>query len=430
MRDDSDLESVLATATEMLTAEGLGDAADILRTTEARLEETGYDNWDGGTTLWTIFLAIPPADYARLGGRRPQLEEQIGNRVSAVISQLSSDRYSISIVPQLSTSIDWRRAAKELSKGVRGDIFDGLRMDGVVYSGQLDDVEFLQRIFDLQKLPSNDPRFDDAAGDVWQHTINNDDWDRDWIFGDKRFNLSGGPTETFLRFLCEMIHPLVRPDRDEALRLASQFNEALRPEGWELFEEQRIAGRPRFAYRALNDSAHSVSRARNVADALDAGWMAKEIERLERSIEADPDMAIGTAKDLVESCIKTILAKRGIPFSRSDDIGDLTKLLTKALRLVPDDISDAAKGAKNIKVILNNLASITHNLAELRGFYGSGHGRAGNHRGLEPRHARLAAGAAATFVDFISATHRQRDEQSETTHGDPVKGDRPKGSRD
>lgn len=416
VRDDREFESVLATAAEMLTVEGLSDAAEILRTAEARVEETGYDNWNGGTAFWTIYLPVPPADYARLGARRSQLEEQIGNRVSAAIAQLSSDSYSISIVPQLSAKADWRQSGNELPRGVRTDIIDGLKMDGVVYNGQLDDVEFLQRIFDLKQLPSSDPRFKDAAGDIWQHTINNDDWDRDWVFGDKRFDLVGGPTETFLRFLCEMIHPLVRPDRDEALRLANHFNDALRSEGWELFEEQRIAGRPRFAYRAISDNGtHAVSRARNVADALEAGWMAREIERLERSIESDPAMAIGTAKDLVESCIKTILEKRNIPFNRSDDIGDLTKLLTKTLRLVPDDIPDAAKGAKNIKVILNNLASITHNLAELRGFYGSGHGRAGNHRGLESRHARLAAGAAATFVDFISATHRQRDEQVGTT---------------
>jgi len=86
-------------------------------------------------------------------------------------------------------------------------------MDGVAFNGELDDVQFLQRIFDLQKLPSTDPRFKDAAGDIWQHTINNDDLDRDWIFSDDRFNLVNGPTEVFLRFLCEMVHPLVRPDR-------------------------------------------------------------------------------------------------------------------------------------------------------------------------------------------------------------------------
>jgi len=53
-------------------------------------------------------------------------------------------------------------------------------------------------------------------------------------------------------------------------------------EGWQLIEEERIAGRPRFvAKRLLLAGGRSVSRARTVADALDAGWMQKEIERLE-----------------------------------------------------------------------------------------------------------------------------------------------------
>lgn len=49
---------------------------------------------------------------------------------------------------------------------------------------------------DLTEPPSTDYRFKDAAGDVWQHTINNpDDWDRDWVFHDDRFDLAGCPDE-------------------------------------------------------------------------------------------------------------------------------------------------------------------------------------------------------------------------------------------
>ena len=119
-------------------------------------------------------------------------------------------------------------------------------------------------------------------------------------------------------------------------------------------------------------------------------------------------MAIGTAKELIETCCKTILAKRGIAFTKSEDLGELTKKVTKELKLVPEGISDEAKGAENIKLVLRNLTQLTNNLAQLRGLYGTGHGRDGSYRGLQPRHARLAVASAVAFIDFVSETYRQR----------------------
>lgn len=154
-----------------------------------------------------------------------------------------------------------------------------------------------------------------------------------------------------------------------------------------------------------------MSRARSVADALSAGWMQKEIERLENSIERDPALAIGTAKELVESCCKSILSKRGVVVERSADLPALTKLLAKELQLVPEGIPEAARGADTIRLILRNLSSLTQYLAELRGLYGTGHGRDGGYRGLEPRHARLAVGAAVSFIDFVTDTYHRRAEK-------------------
>jgi len=137
--------------------------------------------------------------------------------------------------------------------------------------------------------------------------------------------------------------------------------------------------------------------------------MAKEIERLENAVDRDPTLAIGTAKELVETCCKSILTKREIAFTKPDDLGDLAKKVTKALQLVPEGISEATKGAENIKMILRNLAQLTSNLAQLRGLYGTGHGRDGQHRGLQPRHARLAVASAVAFIDFVSETYRYRE---------------------
>jgi len=406
----SELEAVLGTVHDLLVAEGMNEAAQVVRAYPARSEQTGYDNWNGGTNIWEVYFDVPPVDYARLGSRRAQIEEQITARLKMVLEPETQDWYSAKIVPRRTQNKDWRAESPTLPREIRVNILDGLRLENVSWRGQLDDVEFLSRLYDLQKLPSHDSRFKDAAGDIWQHCINNDDWEPYWVFADSRFGLQDGSAEAFLRFLCETIHPLVRPDRDAATMLASHYNDQLRHAGWEIMEEERIGGRPRFAYRRLDHQGkRAVSRARTVADALDAGWMAKAIERLERGIDTDPELAIGTSKELVESCCKTILTKRGVELAKGADLNDLTKLLVKELQLVPNGISDQAKGTENIRLILRNLTQLTHNLAQLRGLYGSGHGKDGNHRGLQPRHARLAVASAVAFIDFVADTYRERE---------------------
>lgn len=385
------------------------EAADVVRIYPARIDQTGYDNWNGGTNIFEVFFELPSTEYVRLGSRRTHIEEQITARLKIVLGPETQDWYSAKIIPIKEKRIDWRKADSELPRQVRVNIFDGLKLDNIVWNGDLNEVEFLSRIFNLEELPSTDSRYNDAARDIWQHCINNEDWDADWVYSDKRFNLATGPVDIFLRFLCEMVHPVVRPDRDQALKIVSHFNDQLRTAGWEIYEEGRIGGRPRFAYRKYLDGRTRVaSRGQSVVDALNAGWMAKEIERLENSVDRDPALAIGTAKELVESCCKTILTKRGVEFGKAEDLGDLTKKLTKELKLVPEGITDEAKGADNIRLILRNLTQIVHNLAKLRGLYGTGHGRDGGHKGLQPRHARLAVASAIAFIDFVTETYRHR----------------------
>ena len=76
------------------------------------------------------------------------------------------------------------------------------------------------------------------------------------------------------------------------------------------------------------------------------------------------DRGVGTAKELIETCCKTILTKRGVTFTKSEDIGELTKKVTKELQLVPEGISDEAKGAENIKLVLRNLMQLTSDIAQ------------------------------------------------------------------
>lgn len=43
-------------------------------------------------------------------------------------------------------------------------------------------IPFLNEIWDLKSMPSEDSRFNNAEQDIVQHTINNNDWDYEELF--------------------------------------------------------------------------------------------------------------------------------------------------------------------------------------------------------------------------------------------------------
>jgi hypothetical protein len=140
---------------------------------------------------------------------------------------------------------------------------------------------------------------------------------------------------------------------------------------------------------------------------LDWDYLKQQIYRMDEAVEKDPALAIGTAKELIETCCKSILAERGKPVAGTPDMPQLTKETLRELKLVPEGVSDETRGADIIRRLLQNLGTIGNNLAELRGLYGTGHGKDGRTKGLAPRHAKLAVGAAATLAVFLFETHME-----------------------
>ncbi len=136
--------------------------------------------------------------------------------------------------------------AKTITEVTRRAIFDHLTA-GIDWAGRLKDDEFLSRLYDLTAMESDDSRFPNAAGDIYQHRVNWRDWDNDWVFNDRRFNLMQCDDDEFLRFLCETVHPSVRPDSDAARELVDIYNKELAADGWQLVEKREISGRPVFA---------------------------------------------------------------------------------------------------------------------------------------------------------------------------------------
>lgn len=117
------------------------------------------------------------------------------------------------------------------------------------YYGKLSEIDFLKRTYDLETLPSYDSRFENAAGDIWQHTINNDDYEDGWVFEDERFGLLNGEDEVLLKFLCSVFHPAVRVENGYWKEFLDSVNGLLRTDGYELFPESKISGRDVYGWR-------------------------------------------------------------------------------------------------------------------------------------------------------------------------------------
>lgn len=290
----------------------------------------------------------------------------------------------------------------------RRALIDEINLAKLNWAGRLEEQAFLARLYDLTSMPSRDPRFSDAGGDIWQHRVNNYDWDDDWIFYDTRFDLMHGSDEQLLRFLCETVHPAVRPDQSETDRYVEIYNRHLRADGYQLHIVGDISGRPIYGARSTTTGVAAVAQLRNATGPVDAEYIARQITRMESAVNREPDLAIGTAKELLETVAKTILDERNIAYGRAEDLPALLKKARNALKLSADDIDDAARGADLIRQLFGNLGSIVQSLAELRNHYGTGHGKSATSGGLSARHARLAAGAAATLATFMLETHDAR----------------------
>ena len=146
---------------------------------------------------------------------------------------------------------------------------------------------------------------------------------------------------------------------------------------------------------------------RSLASSFDLPGLRVQIDRLAHAAEDDPSLAVGTAKEMVETICKTILEDRAVP-AQNQDLPQLVRAVAKELALLPENIPDHAKGSDVIRRMLSNLNQVTQGIAELRNLYGTGHGRDGRFIGLKPRHAKLAVGAAATLGIFLLETHLER----------------------
>ncbi|MEU9413746.1 Shedu anti-phage system protein SduA domain-containing protein, partial [Streptomyces sp. NPDC048281] len=126
----------------------------------------------------------------------------------------------------------------------RRDIFKYLREMSRPWWGEMDEVTFLEGLYDLDRPPVGNSRLPTVRADIQQHRFNNEDLPDDWIFEDSRLELSHGADEVLLTFLARMVHPEVAADVEEAVKHVEELNLLLAPDGWALRSHEFLSGRP------------------------------------------------------------------------------------------------------------------------------------------------------------------------------------------
>jgi len=145
-----------------------------------------------------------------------------------------------------------------------------------MYYGDLNSIDFLKRLYDLDTLPSNEyANFDDELDAIIEQNkaLDNEseyNWNNyrfqehynenyhtmgwGWLFSEERFSLSKGGDDYLLNFLCDVFHPEVRDWLEEGVRslceqIINKLNALLNEDGYELYEDSQISGRPVYSYR-------------------------------------------------------------------------------------------------------------------------------------------------------------------------------------
>jgi predicted ATPase len=143
---------------------------------------------------------------------------------------------------------------KDISIEVRTKILDEvLRFPNFLGNYEEHDgiLTFLEKIWDLKSLPSQDTRFKNARDDAYQHLVNNDDWTYEYLFNE-RFDIINSEIEIFFSFINAIVHPTLRKNKNEILFLVTQLNLLLESTSYKLvltsyFEEKPI-------YKILKDA--------------------------------------------------------------------------------------------------------------------------------------------------------------------------------
>lgn len=195
-------------------------------------------------------------------------------------------------------------------------------------------------------------------------------------FFDARFNLLHCDDDTFIKFVSESIHPVVCSDNREISMLLDIFNKHLAIDGFEVYVSETISSMPIYGVREISLGPDISLKKEDIKRLLNSSYVNSKIKIMVDAINTDTDLALGTAKELVETCCKSILKENSQPYDNNWDLGRLFKETICQLSFIDLSVVDNhAQAERSVKQIIGGCNSVIQGIAELRNAYGSGHGK-------------------------------------------------------
>lgn len=279
----------------------------------------------------------------------------------------------------------------KITELTKRNIFDELiNTEGLTWYGRLDDIRFLNRLYKLKELPSNDSRYTDMEGDINQHCLFNNDWGDWWFVGDPRLALYEDD-EKFLNFVCEMIHPVVRNNEEETVKLLKLFNDNLAGDGIELTPFKYISGKPIFKAIEIGNNTVIFENIEKIG----REFAVEQLNKCEQKVKnGDYDGAITNSRSLIEDIIADIYKTiSGGELEKSGDLKEDYKKIKSLLNLSTEKEAD-----NNIKQILRGFVSIIDGIDSLSNKMGDRHRRQVK---PERHHAKLCVNSAKIISDLL-----------------------------
>jgi hypothetical protein len=129
---ENDINLLIQNVARLFAYEGNAKMVSILSYANISATKTGYDNWDGGTEIYSVYLEVPQTIYLEINADLELISRDIKEKLGTFLSRYGQIWIEeIKISPQLIDSKNWQKKAQDWLAG------EGITNQGRVRSNNI-----------------------------------------------------------------------------------------------------------------------------------------------------------------------------------------------------------------------------------------------------------------------------------------------------